>query len=240
MRMRWPPSAKRARRSRKSLEAGYNEGLLLDVLGRFDEAAQVYEKMVDLTSHANGAYTTEEKNNRGIFLERLGGGLSRAKQDRPGHRHLPEDDRHGRRIGAARLPGPGGHLSRRQAVRQGRRGLAQGRRRRPQESRPEADAGRRTGGPGQGRRGPGPGQGAAGQHRGGPHGLAGAGPDGHSPAPLERCRRRLQQGRRADHQEGRPHLPALSARRAGRAAEALSSRPSSSSARRWRWTPPTP
>jgi tetratricopeptide (TPR) repeat protein len=55
-----------------SLEAGYNEGLLLDVLGRFDEATQVYEKMVDLTSHANGAYTAEEKNNRGIFLERLG------------------------------------------------------------------------------------------------------------------------------------------------------------------------
>ena len=55
-----------------SLEAGYNEGLLLDVLGRFDEAAQTYEGMVDQTSHANGAYTTEEKNNRGIFLERLG------------------------------------------------------------------------------------------------------------------------------------------------------------------------
>jgi tetratricopeptide (TPR) repeat protein len=55
-----------------SLEAGYNEGLLLDVLGRYAESAQVYEKMVDLTSHANGAYTTEEKNNRGIFLERLG------------------------------------------------------------------------------------------------------------------------------------------------------------------------
>ena len=56
-----------------SLEAGYNEGLLLDVLGRYDEATQVYEHMVDLTSHANGAYTSEEKNNRGIFLERLGG-----------------------------------------------------------------------------------------------------------------------------------------------------------------------
>ncbi len=55
-----------------SLEAGYNEGLLLDVLGRYDEAVVVYEKMVDLTSHANGAYTGEEKNNRGIFLERLG------------------------------------------------------------------------------------------------------------------------------------------------------------------------
>jgi tetratricopeptide (TPR) repeat protein len=55
-----------------SLEAGYNAGLLLDVLGRFDEAVQTYQNMVDLTSHANGAYTTEEKNNRGIFLERLG------------------------------------------------------------------------------------------------------------------------------------------------------------------------
>jgi tetratricopeptide (TPR) repeat protein len=55
-----------------SLEAGYNEALLLDVLGRFDEAAQTYEKMVDQTSHANGAYTNEEKSNRGFFLERLG------------------------------------------------------------------------------------------------------------------------------------------------------------------------
>ena len=55
-----------------SLESGYNEGLLLDVLGRYDEAVVVYEKMVELTSHANGAYTGEEKNNRGIFLERLG------------------------------------------------------------------------------------------------------------------------------------------------------------------------
>jgi len=54
-----------------NLEAGYNEGLLLDVLGRYDEAAKVYEGMVDMTSHANGAYTTEEKSNRAIFLERL-------------------------------------------------------------------------------------------------------------------------------------------------------------------------
>jgi tetratricopeptide (TPR) repeat protein len=60
------------KRDSSSLEAGFNEGLLLDVLGRYDESAQTYEKMVDLTSHANGAYTTEEKNNSGIFLERLG------------------------------------------------------------------------------------------------------------------------------------------------------------------------
>ncbi len=56
-----------------NLEAGYNEGILLDHLGHFDEAAQVDEKMVELTSHANGAYTADEKNNRGIFLERLAG-----------------------------------------------------------------------------------------------------------------------------------------------------------------------
>ncbi|HEY2858611.1 MAG TPA: tetratricopeptide repeat protein, partial [Terracidiphilus sp.] len=50
----------------------YNEGLLLDILGRYDEAATTYQQMVEQTSHANGAYTSEEKNNRGIFLERLG------------------------------------------------------------------------------------------------------------------------------------------------------------------------
>ncbi|KAA6456935.1 tetratricopeptide repeat protein [Acidobacteria bacterium AB60] len=56
----------------ENLEAGYNEGLLLDVLGHYDEAAATYDKMVDQVSHANGAYTAEEKNNRSIFLERLG------------------------------------------------------------------------------------------------------------------------------------------------------------------------
>ena len=55
-----------------SLEAGFNEGLLLDILDRLDDAIQTYQEMVDATSHANGAYTEEEKNNRRIFLERLG------------------------------------------------------------------------------------------------------------------------------------------------------------------------
>jgi tetratricopeptide (TPR) repeat protein len=65
-------AAKKARKlNPNSLEAGYNEGLLLDILGRFDEAVQTYQEMVDLTTHANGAYMDEEKNNRSIFLERL-------------------------------------------------------------------------------------------------------------------------------------------------------------------------
>jgi tetratricopeptide (TPR) repeat protein len=53
------------------LEIGYNTGLLLDALNRIDEAAQTYAKMVDLASHANGAYTAEERVNRAVFLERL-------------------------------------------------------------------------------------------------------------------------------------------------------------------------
>jgi tetratricopeptide (TPR) repeat protein len=64
-----------------SLEAGFNEGLLLDILDRLDEAIQVYQEMLEVPqishdekeiTHANGAYTEEEKNNRSIFLERLG------------------------------------------------------------------------------------------------------------------------------------------------------------------------
>ncbi|HEY9125535.1 MAG TPA: tetratricopeptide repeat protein, partial [Acidobacteriaceae bacterium] len=54
-----------------NLEAGYTAGLVLDVMGRYDEAVAAYQKMVDVTSHANGAYTQDEKNNRSIFLGQL-------------------------------------------------------------------------------------------------------------------------------------------------------------------------
>jgi tetratricopeptide (TPR) repeat protein len=59
-----------------SLEAGYNEGLLYDVLGRFSDAEQAYLSMLDESSVSpakGGASTDEEKNNRSIFLERLAG-----------------------------------------------------------------------------------------------------------------------------------------------------------------------
>jgi tetratricopeptide (TPR) repeat protein len=72
---KFEPALETIRKARKndpkSLEAGYNEGMLLDDLGRLDEAVQTYQEMVDLTSHANGAYKDDEKTNRGIFLERL-------------------------------------------------------------------------------------------------------------------------------------------------------------------------
>lgn len=60
-----------------NLEAGYDEGMLLDILGQFDAAVQTYQSLlqspVDGVYHANGAYTAEEKNNRGIFLDKLAG-----------------------------------------------------------------------------------------------------------------------------------------------------------------------
>ncbi|MGB6729402.1 MAG: tetratricopeptide repeat protein [Terracidiphilus sp.] len=59
-----------------NLEAGYNEGLLYDVLGRFGDAEQAYLSMLDQSSISpakGGASTDEEKNNRSIFLERLAG-----------------------------------------------------------------------------------------------------------------------------------------------------------------------
>ena len=55
-----------------SLELSYNEALLYDALGRYDDAIALLNKMVDATAHADGKYTDQEKGNRAIFLDRLG------------------------------------------------------------------------------------------------------------------------------------------------------------------------
>lgn len=54
-----------------SLEISFNEALLYDSLGRYDDATQLLEKLVASTAHANEEYSDLEKNNRAIFLERL-------------------------------------------------------------------------------------------------------------------------------------------------------------------------
>jgi tetratricopeptide (TPR) repeat protein len=53
------------------LEVSYQEGLLDDALGRYDDAAQIFEKLVADSEHSTGQYSDSEKNNRSIFLERL-------------------------------------------------------------------------------------------------------------------------------------------------------------------------
>lgn len=56
----------------ESVELSFNEALLDDSLGRYEQATQVLEHLVADTLHANGQYSDGEKNNRTIFLDRLG------------------------------------------------------------------------------------------------------------------------------------------------------------------------
>lgn len=55
-----------------NLELSYNEALVYDSLGRYDDAVRTLKGLVDSTSHPDGVYTDQEKQNRGIFLDRLG------------------------------------------------------------------------------------------------------------------------------------------------------------------------
>ena len=54
-----------------SLEIGFNEALIDDSLGHYDEGAQTLQNLVKQTSHPDGQYSEAEKNNRSIFLDRL-------------------------------------------------------------------------------------------------------------------------------------------------------------------------
>jgi len=55
-----------------SLEIPFNMALVYDAQGRFDDAAATLQQLLDKTAHADGNYTTGERNNRSVFLERLG------------------------------------------------------------------------------------------------------------------------------------------------------------------------
>jgi tetratricopeptide (TPR) repeat protein len=55
-----------------SVELSYNEALLYDSLGRYDDAISTLKTLVDGTAHADGKYTEQEKGNRAIFLDRMG------------------------------------------------------------------------------------------------------------------------------------------------------------------------
>jgi tetratricopeptide (TPR) repeat protein len=55
-----------------SMELSYNEALIYDSLGRYDEAIAVLNTLVKAATHADGKYTDGEKSNRAIFLDRLG------------------------------------------------------------------------------------------------------------------------------------------------------------------------
>ncbi len=54
-----------------SLEISFNEALIEDSLGRYDEATAVLEKLAKQSAKPNEQYSEGEKNNRSIFLDRL-------------------------------------------------------------------------------------------------------------------------------------------------------------------------
>jgi tetratricopeptide (TPR) repeat protein len=55
-----------------SVELNYNQALLYDSLGRYDDAITTLKTLLDGTAHADGKYTDQEKGNRAIFLDRMG------------------------------------------------------------------------------------------------------------------------------------------------------------------------
>ena len=56
-----------------SVEVHYNEAMLDEAQGHLNQAATLLQQLATSTQHTNDQYTTDEKNNRAIFLDRLAG-----------------------------------------------------------------------------------------------------------------------------------------------------------------------
>ena len=55
-----------------SMEVPYNMAAVYQAQGRYDDAAQVLQDLLKKTEKADNSYSQSEKNNRAVFLERLG------------------------------------------------------------------------------------------------------------------------------------------------------------------------
>ena len=55
-----------------STELSYNEALIYDSLGRYDDALNVLKQLLASSNHPDAKYTDPEKSNRYLFLDRLG------------------------------------------------------------------------------------------------------------------------------------------------------------------------
>jgi tetratricopeptide (TPR) repeat protein len=55
-----------------SVEVSYNIAAVYQAQGRYDDAAQVLQDLLKKTEKPDNSYTQEEKDNRAVFLERLG------------------------------------------------------------------------------------------------------------------------------------------------------------------------
>ena len=54
-----------------NIELQYNEGLVYDALGRFDESVKMFKQVLAETASPNGKYAERDLNNRWLFLDRL-------------------------------------------------------------------------------------------------------------------------------------------------------------------------
>ena len=55
-----------------STELSYNEALIYDSLGRYDDAINLLKQLLTASTHPDGNYSDPEKSNRFLFLDRLG------------------------------------------------------------------------------------------------------------------------------------------------------------------------
>jgi tetratricopeptide (TPR) repeat protein len=55
-----------------SLEVQYNIAVIDEAQGKYDDAITILNQLLQKTEHADGQYSVPEKNNRAVFLERLG------------------------------------------------------------------------------------------------------------------------------------------------------------------------
>ena len=55
-----------------SLEVQYNIAIVDEAQGKYDEAIQILNQLLQKTQHDDVDYTASDKNNRALFLERLG------------------------------------------------------------------------------------------------------------------------------------------------------------------------
>jgi|SRR5579871_548954 len=55
-----------------SVEVQYNMALIDEVQGKYDDAVQILNTLLQKSEHADGDYSAADKNNRSLFLERLG------------------------------------------------------------------------------------------------------------------------------------------------------------------------
>ncbi len=55
-----------------SLEVQYNIAVINEAQGKYEDAIQILNQLLQKTEHADGEYSVADKNNRAVFLERLG------------------------------------------------------------------------------------------------------------------------------------------------------------------------